>query len=144
MEIQVGRNPVVEIVSFRIMWHLRMHSPNSKSSIQPTTVFLPPTSWNSIDTHENISLTQLYRFPPVNECIRSRVLCEMHGDRIYLRFFRVIPGRYGTNYDRTFTSTNILRHDQSFSYSLTVNRKGHLAKVEAGVCKTGSNKDMKG
>jgi len=26
----------------------------------------------------------------------------------------------------------------------TVNRKGHLAKVEAGVCRTGSSKEMKG
>lgn len=34
--------------------------------------------------------------------------------------------------------------ERGTGYSLTVKRKGHLEKVVAGVCKTGSRSEMKG
>ena len=45
--------------------------PDSKAGIQPTSVFLPSPSWDGVDTHKDISLAELHRFPTIDESVRS-------------------------------------------------------------------------
>lgn len=76
--------------------------------------------------------------------ISSRMLREMHRNRVYLRFVRIIPRRNGTDYIEEAKKNS--KHNQfgsiwvqetackrSIEYLLTVNKNGHRAKVEEGV-----------
>lgn len=68
-------------------------SPHGKPRIQPTPILLPSSSRNSIDTHENVRLTQLDRLPSIDERIGRRMFREMHRHGVDLRFLTVISGR---------------------------------------------------
>lgn len=90
MEIQVRGDPNSGC-SIRVARSEKaMNKPDRKTGIQPTAVLFPSAGRNSIDTHQDISLAELNRFPAIDERSRSGMLCKMHGDRIDLRFLREI------------------------------------------------------
>ena len=35
------------------------HVPNSKTCVQPTSILFPPSRWDRVDTHKDVSLAQL-------------------------------------------------------------------------------------
>lgn len=83
--------------------------PNCKTSVQPTSVFLPSPCWNRIDTHQYIRLAQLDWFPAINQGIGSRMFGKMHRYRIYFWFFWIISWGDSTNCETqsTFDSNKI-------------------------------------
>lgn len=77
--------------SARAECDMQSNKPNRETDVQPTAIFLPTFSGHTVGVEEDIRLTQLHRFPAVYECIGSRVLREVHCNRIYLGFLPVVP-----------------------------------------------------
>ena len=145
VQIQIGGNPskkgqkrsFTKTVSQRDMnnW------PNCKTSVQPASVFLPSPRRNGINTHKYIRLAQLDWFPSINQGVSSRMFGKMHRYRIYFWFFWIKSRGYSTNCE---THQQHSTQSTNHSYSPTVNKNGHRAKVVAGVWSTGSRRAIKG
>ena len=71
---------------------------NRQTKIEPFARLFPFARREGIDRHEDVRLANLDTLPAVDQRISSGRLGEMHRDRVQLRAFSIVPGRYGANY----------------------------------------------
>jgi hypothetical protein len=82
LRLGLGRGQVMEVEI--------CGNPDGQASVQPSSVLLPSSRWHTVDTQDDVSLSEFDRLPSCNEGVGRRVLREMHGDRIDFRLLLVI------------------------------------------------------
>ena len=91
---------VLLIDNFGRAWQVKVEvggHANSKTKIEPLARFLPLARRKGIHRHEDVSLANLDALPAIDQSVGCRRLGEVHGDRVQLGAFRVVPGRYGAD-----------------------------------------------
>ena len=91
---------VLLIDNFGRAWQVKVEvggHANSKTKIEPFAGLFPLARRKGIDRHEDVSLADLDALPAIDQSVGCRRLGKVHGNRVQLWAFRVVPGRNGAN-----------------------------------------------